>query len=470
MADLQNIERPNPRLVDELQDALQSRFEGRFTTSRQIRDQHTETLGATKLAAPEGVLFVQSESEVSDAVKLCSAHGCPIIPYGVGTSIGGHVSAVEGGLTLNFMQMNRILEINAADFDCRVQPGVTRDQLNAELRHLGLFFPVDPGANATLGGMAGTGASGTTTVRYGAMRQNVMGLQVVLASGAAIRTGGRSRKSSAGYDLTKLFVGSEGTLGITTELLLRLHPTPESMSAAKCAFPSSAAAADAATQIMQSGLAVARMEFIDSDAVLSLNSHGGFTLALADYLFLEFHGTAVSVAQDITVATEIVTANGGTLVGQATRPEDINKLWTARRKAGTSALAKFTNSKMQTTDVCVPISRLSQCIEETKSEVAALGLNSIVVGHVGDGNFHLGIILPNTGARDGDAAQVYDSLVRRALAMEGTCSGEHGIGLAKQRYLAWEHGEAVDTMRVIKQALDPQNILNPGKIFNLSHG
>jgi D-lactate dehydrogenase (cytochrome) len=466
---IEHSEQPS-RLVDELGAALKRRFGHRFTTSRPIRNQHTETLGAAKLVAPEGVLFVQSDRDVVDAVKLCAEHRCPVIPYGAGTSIGGHVSAVEGGVTLNFTQMGKVLEINTADFDCKVQPGVTREQLNTELRHHGLFFPVDPGANASLGGMAGTGASGTTTVRYGAMRQNVMGLQVVLADGTLIRTGGRSKKSSAGYDLTKLFIGSEGTLGVTTELTLRLHPIPESISAASCAFPSSAAAASAATEIMQSGLAVARMEFIDSDAVSALNSHGGFAMAQADYLFLEFHGTPDSVARDIATAGEIVAPHGGAILGQATRPEDVNRLWTARRRAGMSALAKYTNSKMQTTDVCVPISMLSQCIEETKSEVAALGLNSIVVGHVGDGNFHLGIILPNTGEHDGHAVTIYDSLVRRALAMEGTCSGEHGIGLVKQRYLAWEHGAALDTMRLIKRALDPQNILNPGKVFQLSAG
>ncbi len=453
------------RLRPDLGNALASRFGQRFTTAWPIRDQHTQTLHATRLSAPEGVLFVRSVDDVADAVKLCASHQCPVIAFGTGTSIGGHVSAVEGGLMLNFSQMNRILEIHAGDFDCRVQPGVTREALNTELRHLGLFFPVDPGANASLGGMAGTGASGTTTVRYGAMRQNVMGLQVVLADGSVIRTGGRSRKSSAGYDLTKLFVGSEGTLGITTELTLRLHPLPESISAAACAFPSSAAAVQAAIDIMQSGLAVAKMEFVDADAVRAVNTHGGVSIAPGDYLLLEFHGSPLSVQQDIAAAGEITAHHGGAAFEQATRPEDIGRLWAVRRKAGVSALAMFPGSKSMATDVCVPISRLAQCVEETKAEVAAAGLHSIVVGHVGDGNFHLAMILPDSGEHDQRAAAIYDALVRRALSMEGTCSGEHGIGLAKQRYLLWEHGSAVDAMRVIKRALDPQGILNPGKLF-----
>lgn len=457
---------PPLRLDRPLERLLTERFADRFTTSRPIREQHTETLHATRLSAPEAVVYVRTVEDVRDATTLCAAHGCPVIAYGTGTSIGGHVSAVEGGITLNFTQMNQVLEVNAADFDCKVQPGVTREQLNAELRHLGLFFPVDPGANASLGGMAGTGASGTSTVRYGAMRQNVMGLQVVLADGSVIRTGGRSRKSSTGYDLTKLFVGSEGTLGITTELTLRLHPLPESVSAARCRFPSAVAAVASATEIMQSGLAIARIEFLDADAIRAVNTHEAAGMAVGDYLFLEFHGTPESVARDIAAAAEITTANGGSAFEHATLTEDITRLWMPRRKAGPAALAMHPGSKMMTTDVCVPISSLPACVEATKAEVAAAGLKSIVVGHVGDGNFHLGMILPTTGESDQLATAIYDSLVRRALSMGGTCSGEHGIGLAKQRYLRWEHGSGVDVMRRIKHALDPQLLLNPGKLFD----
>lgn len=460
--------RPAPRrLSPELVKALKASFDERFTTAPAICDQHAQTIHTVSLTAPEGVLFVSSAAEVVEAVKLCALHRCPIIAYGTGTSIGGHISAVEGGITFNFSRMNSILEINASDFDCRVQPGVTREQLNAELRHLGLFFPVDPGANASLGGMVGTGASGTTTVRYGAMRQNVMGMQVVLADGSVLRTGGRARKSSAGYDLTKLFVGSEGTLGITTEITLRLHPLPESVAAASCAFPSSAAAVATATEIMQSGLAVAKMEFVDSDGIRAVNTNGGLSLANGDYLLLEFHGTPASVAHDIEMASEIASSQGGAAFKRADRPEDINALWMIRRKAGFSALAMYPGSRAMTTDVCVPISRLAQCVEETKADVAAAGLKSFVVGHVGDGNFHLGMILPNSGEDDEKAQALYDALVRRALDMHGTCSGEHGIGIGKQKYLQWEHESAMPAMRSIKQALDPHNLFNPGKVFSL---
>jgi D-lactate dehydrogenase (cytochrome) len=457
---------PRSRATAAALEQLAVRFGAKCSAALAVRDQHSETLTVVASSRPDAVVFVETTQDVVDAVRICAAEGCPIIAYGTGTSLEGHIAAVEGGVTLDFSRMNAILQINLEDFDCRVQPGVTRERLNAELRHAGLFFPVDPGADASLGGMAATAASGTTTVRYGAMRQNVLGLEVVLANGEVIRTGGRSRKSSAGYDLTKLLIGSEGTLALTTELTLRLHPIPSSSAVAVCAFPSIMDAVEATTEIMQSGIPVARIELVDALTIRAVNAFSGLELTSGDYLFLEFHGTESSVKENIETASSIAADHGGKAFQYATTTEEINRLWKARHHAALAVLALVPNSQLLVSDLCVPISRLAHCIEVTQRDIRDAGLTAMIVGHVGDGNFHVGFVLPKGDAAAHARAQsVHQTMVQRALEMEGTCTGEHGIGLGKQHYLLMEHGGAVAVMRAIKQTLDPKNILNPGKIF-----
>jgi D-lactate dehydrogenase (cytochrome) len=438
----------------------------RLTTSHAVREQHGRDETYHAGAPPDAVAFPRSTEEVSAIVRICAAQKIPVIAYGTGTSLEGHVAALRGGITLNLMQMNAVLEVNAEDLDCLVQPGVTRKQLNAELRDTGLFFPIDPGADASIGGMAATRASGTNAVRYGTMRDNVLGLTVVLADGQVIHTGGRAKKSSSGYDLTRLMVGSEGTLGVITEIRLRLHGIPEAISSAVCAFPTIEQAVDTVIATIQSGVPVARIELLDEvqmEACIRFSKLDQYQAAPT--LFFEFHGTQAGVVEQAETVEGIAGEHGGADFQWATRTEDRNRLWQARHDAFYAALALRPGAKGIATDVCVPISRLTECITAAKRDIAASNLLAPLVGHVGDGNFHLVLIVD---AEDSDeiarAQQVSRRMVEQALALGGTCSGEHGVGHGKIVYLEAEHGAAVQVMRSIKQALDPDNIMNPGKI------
>ena len=452
--------------------ALRQRFGERLSTNPGVREQHGCGEAFHPCLPPDAVLFARSTAEVALAVEICAAHGLPVIPFGVGTSLEGHVSAPAGGLSIDLSGMAGILETNVEDQDVLVEAGVTRKQLNAHLRDLGLFFPIDPGADATIGGMAATRASGTNAVRYGTMREAVLGLTVVLADGRVIRTGGRARKSAAGYDLTRLFVGSEGTLGVITEVRLRLHPVPEAISAAVCAFPSTEAAVRSVIQIIQTGIPVARIELLDEiqmGACIAYARLEGYRAAPT--LFLEFHGSAAGVAEQAEAVGAIAAEEGGEAFRWATRTEDRNRLWQARHDAYYAALALRPGAKGWATDVCVPISRLAECIEETRSDLARANVLAPIVGHVGDGNFHLLLLVdPNDAEEIGRAREIKERLVRRALAMGGTCTGEHGVGMGKIDSLEAEHGAAVAVMAALKRALDPAGILNPGKIFRAAAG
>ncbi|MCS6878404.1 MAG: FAD-binding protein [Geminicoccaceae bacterium] len=448
-------------------EALRRRFGERLSTAPAVREQHGRGEAFRPCLPPDAVLFVEDTAEVALALEICHAHRLPVVPFGVGTSLEGHVAAPLGGLSLDLSRMNRILETNAEDQDVLVEAGVTRKQLNAHLRDVGLFFPIDPGADATLGGMAATRASGTNAVRYGTMREAVLGLTVVLADGRVIRTGGRARKSAAGYDLTRLFVGSEGTLGVITELRLRVHPLPEAISAAVCTFPSVEAAVRTVIETIQAAVPVARIELLDEvqmEACIRFSKLEGF--APAPTLFLEFHGSERAVAEQAEAVGAIAREQGGSSFRWALRPEERNRLWQARHDAYYAALALRPGAKGWATDVCVPISRLADCIEETRRDLARARVTAPIVGHVGDGNFHLVLLVdPDDPDEIARAKAVNERLVRRALAMGGTCTGEHGIGMGKIESLAAEHGTAVEVMLAIKKALDPLGILNPGKIF-----
>jgi D-lactate dehydrogenase (cytochrome) len=438
----------------------------RLSTAVAVREQHGKDETYHPGAPPDAVAFPRSAHEISAIVKVCAAHRLPIVPYGTGTSLEGHIAALHGGVTLNLMQMNAVLEVNAEDLDCLVQPGVTRKQLNAHLRDTGLFFPIDPGADASLGGMAATRASGTNAVRYGTMRDNVLGLTVVLADGRVIRTGGRARKSAAGYDLTRLFVGSEGTLGVITELRLRLHGIPEAISSAVCAFPGVGQAVNAVIATIQSGVPVARIELLDEiqmGACIAYSKLEGYQAAPT--LFFEFHGTLAGVEEQAEMVKGIARDLGGGDFRWATRAEDRNRLWQARHDAYYAAMALRPGAKGVVTDVCVPISRLAECVLAAKEAIAASGLLAPMVGHAGDGNFHLSILVdPDDAGEIARAKEIGRRLVEQALALGGTCTGEHGVGQGKMAYLDAEHGAALDAMRAIKRALDPDNIMNPGKI------
>jgi D-lactate dehydrogenase (cytochrome) len=402
-------------------------------------------------------------------VALASQYEVPVIPYGVGSSLEGHLLAVQGGVSIDVSRMNRVLRLNAEDLTVTVQPGVTRRQLNDEIRHSGLFFPIDPGADASIGGMAATRASGTNAVRYGTMRENVLALEVVTASGEIVRTGTRARKSSAGYDLTRLMVGSEGTLGVITEVTLKLFPQPESVSAAICAFPSVAAAVATTIQIIQLGVPIARCELLDANAVRAVNRHDKLTLRESPMLLMEFHGSEASVKEQAEIVQEAAKDNGGEDFEWATTPEERTRLWTARHHAYFAALQLKPGCRTVTTDTCVPISRLAECIALAVDEAEAAGLLYYIVGHVGDGNFHIAYLIdPAIPAERELAERLNNQLVQHALKLEGTCTGEHGIGLHKQGFLIDEAGAGtVELMRVVKRALDPKNILNPGKILSL---
>jgi len=441
----------------------------RLSTALPIREQHGDDQTYNAGAPPDAVVFARSTEEVRDIVKLCATHGVPVIPYGTGTSLEGHISALKGGITLNLSEMNQVLSVNPEDLDCRVQAGVTRKQLNSHLRDTGLFFPVDPGADASIGGMCATRASGTNAVRYGTMRENVLGLTVVMADGTVIKTGGRSRKSAAGYDLTRLFVGSEGTLGVITEIGLRLYGVPEAISSAVCTFPSVDDAVNTVIQTIQMGVPVARIELLDAlqmKACIGYSKLEGYKEAPT--LFFEFHGSESSVEEQATTVGEIASEFGGENFQWATKPEDRNRLWEARHNAFYAVLATWPNTSAVVTDVCVPISNLAECIQATQEDLKDSGLISPLVGHAGDGNFHLSIMVDMADPDQLKRAKALSQrMVKQALALGGTCTGEHGIGMGKMSYLEEEHGEAVVAMRSIKQALDPQNIMNPGKIVRI---
>ena len=455
---------PDASLLTSLRELLGNRL----STSAAVCAQHGKDESYHMPHAPDAVAFVQSAEEVSAIVTLCAHHKMPVIAFGTGTSLEGHVAALAGGVCIDLSQMNRIIRVSAEDLDATVEAGVTRKQLNEHLRDTGLFFPIDPGADASLGGMAATRASGTNAVRYGTMRENVLALTVVLADGRVIRTARRARKSAAGYDLTRLFVGSEGTLGIITEVTVRLYGIPEAVSAAVCAFPSIERAVDTVILTIQSGVPVARIELLDEAQMAAINKYSKLDHKVAPTLFFEFHGTPAGVAEQAEVVKAIAAEYGGEGFRWATTPEERSKLWQARHDAYYAALALRPGSKGLATDVCVPISRLAECITETKRDLLQSPIPYALVGHVGDGNFHLVFIIdPDRPEEVAEASRLNDRMVARALAMEGTSTGEHGVGYGKMDFLIAEHGEAVGVMRTIKKALDPQGILNPGKIVRV---
>ncbi|WP_042262459.1 FAD-binding oxidoreductase [Paraburkholderia heleia] len=452
----------------ELIDQLRSAFGERVSTSEAVRAHHGRDESPFDPQLPDAVVFAQSTGDIQTIVKLCARHGVPIIPYGNGSSLEGHLLAVQGGVSIDLSQMNRVLSINAEDLTVTVEPGISRKQLNEALRDTGLFFPIDPGADASIGGMTATRASGTNAVRYGTMRENVLGLSAVLADGRVVKTGTRARKSSAGYDLTRLFVGSEGTLGVITEITVRLYPQPEAVSAAVCAFPSMAEAVRTVIETIQIGVPIARVEFIDSLAVRAINKHSNLTLREKHTLFFEFHGTEAGVAEQAQLVQELAAQHGGEGFEWATRPEDRSRLWNARHNAYFAMLQLKPGCRAVTTDVCVPISRLAECVIETETDLKASPLPCPIVGHVGDGNFHVAILIdPDKPEEIDEAERLNRRIVQRAIAMDGTCTGEHGVGLHKMDFLVEEHGaDTIDTMRAVKHALDPHNLMNPGKIFS----
>ena len=464
------MSRPEPRssgsTAAPVLSELKSMLGDRVSTSIAVREQHGKDESYHQTHPPDAVVFARSTQEVADVVSLCARHQVPVIPYGTGTSLEGHVQALHGGVCIDLTQMDEVLEVNAEDLDCRVQPGVTRKQLNEFLRDTGLFFPIDPGADASIGGMAATRASGTNAVRYGTMRENVLGLTVVLADGRVIQTGGRARKSSAGYDLTRLFVGSEGTLGVITEVRLRLYGIPEAISAAVCPFDTLEGAVNTVILTIQSGIPVARIELLDEVQMDALNRYSDLNYPVKPTLFFEFHGSTDGVEEQASAVGEFAAELGAGDFQWTSQTEDRNRLWQARHDAYYAALALRPGASGWATDVCVPISRLAECILQTRQDVDKSGLLAPIVGHVGDGNFHLAFILdPDDQDELARAEAVNERMVSRALAMGGTCTGEHGIGYGKIEFLHREHGESVSVMRQLKQALDPDNLMNPGKMI-----
>ncbi len=460
----------NPGLSQALREELSALLGERFTTAMSVREHHGKGEAYHPSAPPDGVAYANSTDEVSAIVKACAAHATPVIPYGTGTALEGHTLALRGGITLDLSGMDQIIRVSPEDLDCTVQAGVTRNTLNEYLRDTGLFFPVDPGADASLGGMAATRASGTTTVRYGAMRENVLALTVVLADGRVIQTARRARKSSAGYDLTRLFVGSEGTLGVITEVTLRLFGIPEATRAAVCSFPTLEAAVNTVISIVQCGIPIARCELLDKSGMGMICDYGKLDdYTIGDTLFMEFHGTEAGVAEQAESVQAIATEFGAGDFKWASKLEDRNKLWEARHNGHYAILATAKPGQHALlTDVCVPVSRLAECIMATKEDLNQSGLVSPFVGHAGDGNFHMSIIANYNDPEESRLAhEFHDRLVRRAQEMEGTCTGEHGVGSGKIDYLEAELGDAVDVMRAVKRALDPGNIMNPGKMLRL---
>ncbi len=449
--------------------ALAARYGNRLVTSQAVREQHGHTTTWIENQPPDAVVLPQATEEVQEIVRLCAAHRVPVVAFGTGTSLEGQVNAPRGGICLDFRDMNRVLAVHAEDLDCAVEPGITRKALNEQLRDKGLFFPLDPGADASLGGMAATRCSGTNAVRYGTMKDNVLALKVVLANGEVMTTAHRAKKSSAGYDLTRLMIGAEGTLGVITELTLRLTGIPEAIASGVCPFPSVEAACNAAILAIQSGIPVARIELLDALQVRACNLYSSLTLPETPMLFLEFHGTDAGVAEQSQRFGEIAKELGGGSFDWATRAEDRSRLWQARHDAYWAAQRLRPGSRALSSDVCVPISRLAECVTATQQDAAQTGLLAPIVGHVGDGNFHM-LLMLDLDDRDEirRAEGLLERLVERALAMDGTCTGEHGIGQGKMKYMKAEYGEpALETMRAIKRALDPLDILNPGKIVEL---
>ncbi len=455
-----------------LQLALQTRFGAKLSTALVLREQHGRDESALAAPPPDAVVFADSTQDVADAVRLASEFGVPVIPFGVGSSLEGHLLAVQGGISLDLSRMNQVLRINAEDLTVTVQTGVTRKQLNEAVKSTGLFFPIDPGADATLGGMCATRASGTNAVRYGTMRENVLALQVVTASGEVIHTGTRAKKSAAGYDLTRLMVGSEGTLGVITEVTVRLYPLPEAISAAVCSFPSIEAAVRTTIQVIQLGIPIARVELIDANTVRMVNRHSHLSLREEPMLLMEFHGSPSGVKEQAEAVQEIAGEFGAQAFEWASTPEERTRLWTARHNAYFAAIQSKPGCRAISTDTCVQISRLADCLLDSVAEADAAGLPYFLVGHVGDGNFHFGYLIdPESPLERETAERLNHQLVARALALEGTCSGEHGVGLHKMGFLLDEAGPgAVAVMRAIKHALDPKNIMNPGKIFSWDGG
>lgn len=445
---------------------LKQRFGERAQTGQAIRDQHGHTTTYVPTQAPDIVIFAHNTQDVQDVVRICAEHKVPVIAFGAGSSLEGQVNAPAGGVSIDLTQMNRVLAVHAEDLDCVIEPGVTRRELNEYLRDTGLFFPIDPGANATLGGMASTRASGTNAVRYGTMRENVLALKAVMPDGRLIETSKRVKKTAAGYDLTRLLIGSEGTLGIITELTLKLQGIPQAVSGGICPFPDVESACRAVIETIQMGVPVARIELVNKLQMEALILHSKLPYEAQPYLFVEFHGTETGVAEQAEIFGEIAAENGGGEFRWTNDPEERDRLWRARHDAYLASFLLRTGAKGVSTDVCVPISRLADCIAETEKDLAESALIAPIVGHVGDGNFHLLLLLDTDDASEMERAEDFmDRLVRRAIAMEGTCTGEHGIGQGKMKYLAMELGEATDYMRIIKKAIDPDNIMNPGKIL-----
>ena len=472
-----NAPTPHTHLAPELQlrevpaallGALQQRFGAQCSTALAVREQHGRDESIFSVPPPSAVVFAQSTQDVADAVKLAAQYKVPVIPFGVGSSLEGHLLAVQGGISIDVSRMNQVLSINAEDLTVTVQPGVTRMGVNHAVKSEGLFFPIDPGADASIGGMTATRASGTNAVRYGTMRENVLALEVVTAQGEVIRTGTRAKKSSAGYDLTRLMVGSEGTLGVITEVTLKLYPLPEAISAATCSFPSIEAAVRTVIQIIQLGVPIARCELIDAGTVRMVNAHSKLSLREEHMLLMEFHGSPASVQEQAETVQQIAGEFGGNAFEWATTPEERTRLWTARHNAYFAAVQSKPGCRAISTDTCVPISKLADCLLDSVAEADASGLPYFLVGHVGDGNFPFGYLIdPDKPEEHRVAEALNHTLVARALRLGGTCTGEHGVGLHKMDFLRTEAGDgAVAMMRTIKRALDPDNILNPGKIFS----
>ncbi|WP_428148367.1 FAD-binding oxidoreductase [Delftia acidovorans] len=449
--------------------ALAQRFGAQCSTALAVREQHGRDEGAIQAPPPAAVVFAESTQDVQDALKLADEHAVPVIPYGAGSSLEGHLLAVEGGISLDLSRMNRILSVNTEDLTVTVQPGITRKQLNDAIKDTGFFFPIDPGADASIGGMTATRASGTNAVRYGTMRENVLALELVTASGELMRTGTRAKKSSAGYDLTRLIVGSEGTLGVVTEITVRLYPLPEAVSAAICSFPSIEAAVRTVIQTIQMGVPIARVELVDVNSVRMVNAYSKLTLREEPMLLMEFHGSPTGVKEQAEIVQDIAGEFGGNAFEWAERPEDRTRLFTARHNAYFAAVSSRPGCRCITTDACVPISRLADALLDSVREADDSGIPYFLVGHVGDGNFHFGYLIdPDNEDERSRAEQLNHQLVSRSIALGGTCTGEHGVGIHKMDFLREEAGDgAVQMMRSIKQALDPKNILNPGKIFSL---
>lgn len=454
------------RNVSMASDILKQRFGDRFQSGASVCEQHAHTLTYLQNQPPDAVVFAQSAEDVAWIVQVCAEHRCPVIPFGVGSSLEGQLNAPSGGISIDLSQMNEVIEVHPQDLTVTVQPGVTRKALNVYLRDTGLFFPIDPGADASLGGMASTRASGTNAVRYGTMKDNVLGLRAVMADGREINTASRAKKTSAGYDLTRLMVGAEGTLGVITELTLKLHGVPESIVGGVCNFPTVSAACEAAIQTIQYGIPIARIELLDAMQVKACNTYSKLDLAEVPTMFVEFHGTESSTQEQSALFGEIIADCGGSDFKWTADEAERNKLWQARHDSYWAARGLRPAADAIVTDACVPISRLAQCVEETCADIAENNLVAPIVGHVGDGNFHVLVLVDLQNDAEVAVAKAFSGrLSDRAIAMGGTCTGEHGIGQGKKQYLRDELGDSVDFMALIKNALDPDNIMNPGKIF-----